>query len=153
MLTICGDGPERKMLEEKAKGLGIAEKVTFTGKLDPPGIAAQLKNADIYVSTAESDSTSVSLLEAMACGAVPVVTDLEANREWIRDGVSGALFRPGDHTTLAGAVLALADDAGKAGSMRTEAAAIVGKRGLWLPNMERAESEFSRLAGKGTDGK
>ncbi len=144
-LVICGHGPGRGELEKSAADLGISGSVTFTGRLDPARIAAELKKADIYVSTSGSDSTSVSLLEAMACGPVPVVTDLAANREWIRDGISGILFRTGDDAALAGALLSLHEDPVLADSMREEAAATVEQRGLWLPNMERAEMEFRRL--------
>ncbi len=144
-LVICGDGPERASLEKKAEELGAGDRVTFAGRLEPSGIADELKTADIYVSTASSDSTSVSLLEAMACGAVPVVTDLEANREWIRDGVSGLLFRTGDAAGLTGAILNIDKDPALADSMREEGAATVEQRGLWLPNMEKAAREFARL--------
>jgi len=144
-LTVCGDGPDRGSLEKMVDGLGIAGRVTFAGRLEPSAIAGELKKADIYVSTSTSDSTSVSLLEAMACGAVPVVTDLEANREWIRDGVSGLLFRPRDEDGLTAAMLGLYEDRVMAASMRKEAAAAVAEKGLWLPNMERAEMEFRRL--------
>ncbi len=144
-LVICGDGPERASLESETKELGIGDRVTFTGRLDPAGIACELNNADIYISTSRSDSTSVSLLEAMACGAAPVVTDLEANREWIRDGVSGLLFRSGDAAALTGAIISLHEDPALAESMREECAATVAERGLWLPNMEKAAKEFTRL--------
>lgn len=145
-LVICGDGPERGALESKAREAGVSDTITFAGRLDPDGIADELKKADIYVSTSRSDSTSVSLLEAMACGSVPVVTDLDANREWIRNGVSGLLFRTGDETGLAAAMLTIHEDPVMAASMREEAAVAVEKRGLWLSNMERAEIEFRRLA-------
>jgi len=145
-LVICGDGPERTRLEAVASELGITGTVTFRGGLQPSGIAAELKRADIYVSTASSDSTSVSLLEAMACGAVPIVTDLAANGEWVRDGVNGRLFRNGDSGALADAMLEISGDPAKADSMRELGAAAVTERGLWLPNMEKAAKEFTRLA-------
>lgn len=144
-LVICGDGPERDGLEAMASELGITGRVAFKGGLQANGIAAELKGADIYVSTSSSDSTSVSLLEAMACGAVPVVTDLAANREWIRDCVSGLLFRTCDSEALAEAILEISSDPAKAESMSEEGAATVMERGLWLPNMEKAAKEFSRL--------
>ena len=144
-LVICGEGPERGALESRTKNLGPGDRITFTGRLEPAGIAAELRSADIYVSTSSSDSTSVSLLEAMACGAVPVVTDLDGNREWIRDGVSGLFFRTGDSAALTAAMLSLHEDPVMAASMREEASAAVAQRGLWLPNMERAEIEFTRL--------
>lgn len=40
---------------------------------------------DVFISIPSSDSTSVSLLEAMCCGLFPIVSDLPANREWIHD--------------------------------------------------------------------
>ena len=45
--------------------------------------------ADVYVSLAESDGTSIALLEALALGAVPVLSDIPANRAWVRDGETG----------------------------------------------------------------
>ncbi len=145
-LVICGDGPALTALEIKVKDLlGIGDHVTYAGRLPPKGIAAELKKADIYISASISDSTSVSMLEAMACGAVPIVTDLPANREWIRDGVNGLLFRTDDRKALTEAVLSLHRDPALAASMREEAAATVAERGLWLPNMKKAEKEFERL--------
>jgi glycosyltransferase involved in cell wall biosynthesis len=53
----------------------------------------ELRTAHIYVSTSLSDSTSVSLLEAMAAGCFPVVSDIPANREWIVDGETACCSR------------------------------------------------------------
>jgi glycosyltransferase involved in cell wall biosynthesis len=145
-LILCGDGPERGALEKQAESLGIGDSITFRGMLEPAEIAAELKVADIYVSTSRSDSTSVSLLEAMACGAVPVVTDLEANREWIDAGAGGMLIPPGDVPGFAEAILSIYENPVLAGSMREESASVVEQRGLWQHNMERAEAEFARLA-------
>ena len=152
---VCGEGPLRERLEDKASRLGMKERFTFTGRLDPSSIAALLRKADVYVSTSRSDSTSVSLLEAMACGASPVVTDIPANREWIEDGVNGRLF-PADSTEkLARAVLAATDP----GSMERCAkinAGLIMEKGLWKPNMERIERAFAGLVsekGHGFTGK
>ena len=47
---------------------------------------------ELYISIPTSDSTSVTLLEAMAAGSLPIVSDLPANREWIEDGKNGFLL-------------------------------------------------------------
>jgi len=68
-------------------------------------MAGLLAEADIFVSTSLYDGTSVSLLEAMACGTFPIVTDIASNREWILDGETGSLFSGGDEILLAKKIL------------------------------------------------
>jgi glycosyltransferase involved in cell wall biosynthesis len=142
--VICGEGPERERLEAKVADIGMSGSVEFTGRLDPQGIASRLRSADVYVSTSRSDSTSVSLLEAMACGVVPVVTDIEANREWITHGINGFLFPAGDPAGLAECVR-MALDPETAGRMMMSNFEIVGRRGLWRDNMKRVEDAFLGL--------
>jgi glycosyltransferase involved in cell wall biosynthesis len=52
----------------------------------------ELEKADIFISVAKSDGSSLSLLEAMAIGTLPLVTDNPANREWLEDEFTGYLF-------------------------------------------------------------
>jgi glycosyltransferase involved in cell wall biosynthesis len=59
--------------------------------VDSAANAMWYSRAKLYVSIPESDGAPISLLEAMRCGAVPVVADLPANREWISDGSNGLL--------------------------------------------------------------
>ena len=58
----------------------------------PDDLPDMLAKADIYVSASRSDGTSLSLLEAMAAGAFPVVSDIPANREWLTGQGDGLLF-------------------------------------------------------------
>jgi len=143
--VICGDGPERSRLEEKVKRLSLESCFVFKGRLDPEGIARELRAADVYVSTSRSDSTSVSLLEAMACGAVPIVTDLPANREWIRDGESGRIVKTGDAASLAAAVVETLDNAAFRAAAREINLIVINERGLWKKNMQRVEEAFLSL--------
>lgn len=107
-LVVAGDGPERSRLEERARQLG--GRVHFTGRLAPLELAELLQSATVYVSTAHSDSTSVSLLEAMACGAFPVTTSIPGNREWVTEGNSGLLFTSGNSGNLAHQIARALDD-------------------------------------------
>ncbi len=143
--VVCGDGPERARLESKVKRLSLDGCFTFKGRLDPEGIARELRAADVYVSTSKSDSTSVSLLEAMACGAVPVVTDLPANREWIRDGESGCIVRNGDAASLAAAIVETLDNVVFRTTARETNILVVNERGLWTKNMRRVEDTVLAL--------
>lgn len=88
---LLGDGPLRGELEAQAQRLGIAERCIFHGMVAPAVVERTVARGDVYVSVAESDGTSLALLEAMVLGAVPVLSDIPANRSWIHDGVTGAL--------------------------------------------------------------
>jgi glycosyltransferase involved in cell wall biosynthesis len=143
--VLCGDGPDRARLEAKVKRLSLEGCFVFKGRLDPEGIARELRAADVYVSTSRSDSTSVSLLEAMACGTVPVVTDLPANREWIRDGENGRVVKNGDAASLAEAVVGALANPRFMATAREINHLVINERGLWRTNMKRVEEAFLTL--------
>ena len=88
---IAGDGSERESLEKQVKKLNISSSVQFLGWVMHGEMARLLSRADVYISTSLDDGTSVSLLEAMASGAFPIVTDIPSNREWISNGENGFL--------------------------------------------------------------
>lgn len=102
--TILGDGSERDGLQDLASRLGVTDRLRIEGLQPPEHVMQALASARVYVSTAKSDGASVSLMEAMARGCYPVVTDIPANREWVVDEVNGSLFPVGDAQALAARV-------------------------------------------------
>jgi len=100
-LEMIGDGPLWGEVREEVRRLGLEGRITLPGRLGEAEIAGKLGAAEIYVSASLSDSTSVSLLEAMASGCFPVVSDIPGNRDWVHHGENGLLFRPGDPVDLA----------------------------------------------------
>ena len=108
--TIAGDGPERASLGQLAASLGIAERVAFVGQIQPTQVEELLAAGDVAVSIAESDGASLALLEALALGCVPVVSDIPANRAWVTDGVNGVVVPIEPGAVAAGIVRARALD-------------------------------------------
>lgn len=146
-LVVTGDGSRTARLEALAARRLPAGRWTFTGRIDPAAMADLLGRAELYVSASLSDSTSVSLLEAMAGGAVPVVSDLEGNREWVGEGEGARLFAPGDAAGLAAALeRALADDGWRARA-RERNATVIAERGDAAANLARIEAVYAALAG------
>lgn len=88
---LLGDGPARAALELQAMQLGIESRCTFHGAVPPARVEELVGASDVYVSVAESDGVSLALLEALALGAVPVLSDIPANRPWVNDGATGIL--------------------------------------------------------------
>jgi glycosyltransferase involved in cell wall biosynthesis len=146
-LVVAGDGSLRAALERQAAALLPAGRWSFVGRLAPEELAALLLRAEVCVSASLSDSTSVSLLEAMAAGAVPVVSDIEGNREWVAEGDGARLFPCGDAAALERALERALADPAWAGAARARNLRVVGERADWDRNLARIEALFAGLAG------
>ena len=105
--VVAGTGEQEDYLKELARDLGVANNTKFIGWVPRTEVPKYLSSADIYVSTSLSDGTSNSLLEAMACGLAPVVTDIPANRPWIKDEENGFLFPTRGYERLAAKIIYL----------------------------------------------
>jgi glycosyltransferase involved in cell wall biosynthesis len=101
MFVIAGDGERRAVLESKVRQNDLLPWVHFLGAIPHDRMSDLLKSCHIFVSTSLSDGTSVSMLEAMACGLFPVVTDIPTNREWIKNGKNGFLTPTNNEVALA----------------------------------------------------
>ncbi len=88
---FLGDGPERGAIEARAAERGVADRCTSHGAVTPANVERIVARSDCYVSVSESDGVSLALLEALALGAVPVLSDIPANRPWVHDGSTGVL--------------------------------------------------------------
>jgi glycosyltransferase involved in cell wall biosynthesis len=143
--AIIGDGTERNRLGALAQEHALDHALEFTGTVDEDEMKARLRRAAIYVSCSSSDGTSVSLLEAMAAGCVPIVTDLPGNREWIEDGKNGILFPVGDTEALVRAVRSVAERRSWWPEVRQRNRQIIESRALWKDNMIAVEQAFEEL--------
>ncbi|MEO6462789.1 MAG: glycosyltransferase, partial [Candidatus Eisenbacteria bacterium] len=136
-------------LEARARARGLSAVVRFAGRVPHRELPALLASAAVAVSCARSDSTSISLLEAMASGATPVVTDLPGNREWIDDGVEGRLFPPGDATALADALVFVLTDPGFRPAARLRARQRVERDGDFARAVGGMLERYAALAQRG----
>jgi glycosyltransferase involved in cell wall biosynthesis len=88
-LVIAANGPLTDQLKDLAKNELPENTYEFIGFVDAQENKRQYLNSKIWVSIPSSDGTAISLLEAMAYGCIPVVSDLPANHEWIESGQNG----------------------------------------------------------------
>ena len=100
-LTMAGSGSMADDLRVLSASLGIDQVVDWIGRIPEESVPDLLSQHHLHISTALSDGSSISLLQAMAGARPSVVTDIPANREWVDDGVNGWVFRPGDSGHLA----------------------------------------------------
>lgn len=88
-LIVAAGGEESDNLHKLAQKFGVADKIQFTGMIPYKELVEYYKIAKIFVSVPESDGTASSLLEAMAYGCVPVLSNLPANLEWVINDYNG----------------------------------------------------------------
>jgi glycosyltransferase involved in cell wall biosynthesis len=143
-VVLVGDGPERAMLVELARQLGLANRVHFTG------LQANRPNPhqffDISVLCSLSEGFPNSMLEAMAAGRPTIATPVGGITDALKDGVNGLLFPAGDAAALASRMEQLAgspplrEELGEAGRTVARADYAAG------PVLERLTTLYESLA-------
>src|SRR5262245_1199103 len=86
----------------------LAGRVQLAGRVPHQRIAEYCSAADLFVLASHSEGSGYALLEACACGAVPVVTSIPTFRVITANAVVGALWTPGDSISCAQALVATA---------------------------------------------
>lgn len=108
-MTFAGGGSLLDELTKRVKDLGLDDSVRFAGKLDNKDLPKLLAEHDVYQSASLWDGASLSLLEAMATGLFPIVSDIKANSTWLEHGVDGLLHKVGDPKDLAECIVKFFD--------------------------------------------
>ena len=90
--------------------------------------------ADIYISPSHVDGSSVSLMEALACGLPALVSDIPANKEWVSEGINGWLFPDRDAGALAEKILAAMAQRKKFTQIGRAARKVAEERADWKKN-------------------
>ena len=90
---IVGDGPAKKELEQQAQALGISSMVHFPGCVPHEQLAPYYRCCKAYITASLSDTNSISMKEAMACG-LPVLHIRDPQNEGqIVSGVNGFIYQ------------------------------------------------------------
>lgn len=144
-IVLVGDGPDKEELEEMIAGLDVGDTVSLAGRASHDEIPALLQSATVYVSTSVTDGTSLSLLEAMAAGAFPVVTDIPGNREWITDGENGFLVEVDDVEALTDRIARVYEQPDLRERVVAHNLDLVRRHGDYTTNMTLMESVYRRI--------
>ena len=99
LLTIVGDGPDRRRYERLVRELGLSKAIRFAGSLNDDKLVGEYRKAAFFVSTSEWESPGRTFLEAMACG-IPLlvntsnnaVVHLRPEKRMVEDGKNGMVY-------------------------------------------------------------
>ena len=110
-VTIAGDGPDREALEKQAADRGVADRITFLGRVPAAELHEQMRAAAMVVVPSRwYENQPMTVLEAYGCGRPVVASDLGGLPELVEDGVTGVLVPHQDPEALAAAIRRLADE-------------------------------------------
>ena len=146
-LALLGNGSQAGLLRRilATGGLNAASdypRLLYPGQISYADLPRYYRSADIYISASHSDGTSISLLEAMACGCPVLVSDIPGNREWVQHGENGWLFPDGDAQALGQAIIQAVEQRERLPEMGRAARRIAEQRADWKLNFPQLERAF-----------
>ncbi|MHC4704844.1 MAG: glycosyltransferase family 4 protein [Planctomycetota bacterium] len=144
-MTFVGDGSLRGELTQRVREVGLGDRVSFAGRIDNDKLPEVLGHNDVYLSASLWDGASLSLLEAMAAGLFPIVSDIKANSAWLEHDVGGLLHNVGEADDLAKCIVQFYEKpelAVEAAARNREKVVTSGDRNT---NMKRLEGMYEKL--------
>jgi glycosyltransferase involved in cell wall biosynthesis len=106
----CDTNPEAlHELKSLAKRLGIFQQIRWVNFVSEEDLPILFNLSKITISLSISDSLPTSLLEAMACGSIPIFSNVGSIKDWIEHAKNGMLVQPGESKSLANAILTVLD--------------------------------------------
>ncbi|HZW04351.1 MAG TPA: glycosyltransferase, partial [Anaerolineaceae bacterium] len=130
-LRLYGGGSQAALLRQILAEHGVLDRVHFGGQVPYAELPGVYRAADLYVSASHSDGSSVSLMEALACGRPVLLSDIPTNLEWVTPGVEGWVFADGDAPALAGCLLQAIAQRDRLAEMGQAARILAERRADW----------------------
>ena len=149
-LLLIGDGGERQRMMDRARHLGLAHAVQFTGRVPHGDVPSLLSAADIAVApypVLEQDLwfSPLKVFEYMATGLAIVATDMGQIHQVLRQDTSGLLVPPGDAASMAAALQRLLADAELRRRLGEQARRDAVQKHSWDQYLDTLEHELAAV--------
>lgn len=143
IMEVAGDGPLKGRMEQEIVKFNVGKRVRFLGHICREKIPEFWKKQDICVNISDYEGRSISIIEAMGNGAVPIVTDTSGVREDITDNLNGYIIPIGDYEMMAQKIEYLEANRERLSEMGELAHNIVYPKSLKKPHLYFWESILS----------
>ena len=149
-LLLVGGGPCEQALRDQATASPFADHILFVGRVPHDRVEDYYAQVDILAYPRKAMRltdlvTPLKPLEAMAQGRLVAASSVGGHRELIEDGVTGALFAPGEPAAIAAALAGMFADRDFWDNRRTAARAFVERERNWSSNILRYEPVYEQL--------
>ena len=143
-LILLGAGSQGGRLRQILLRGGVLDRVKFGGQISQNELPRWYHWADVYISPSHVDGSSVSLMEALACGLPCLVSDIPGNREWVNEGENGWLFPDGDAEALAAKILQVLNQRKSLPEIGSAARAVAEERADWKKNSAKLMQAYQQ---------
>ncbi|MGC1378548.1 MAG: glycosyltransferase family 4 protein [Anaerolineales bacterium] len=147
-LLLLGGGSQGHIIRQILNSGGVADRVTFAGQVSQRDLPRYYRMADLYISPSHVDGSSVSLMEALACGLPCLVSDIPANKEWVFEGRNGWLFPDGNVDALTAKILAAIDQRKSLPGIGKNARLVAEDRADWKKNFGKLLIAYEKTVSK-----
>lgn len=133
-LLLLGGGSQGRAIRDILQRGGVLERVNMAGQVSQRDLPRWYQMADLYISPSHVDGSSVSLMEALACGIPCLISDIPANKEWVTENENGWLFPDGDADALAAKILVVIAQRERLAEVSRAARRSAERRADWKKN-------------------
>ena len=146
-LTMVGPDKDGSMTEvrQRARGLGIEDRIHITGGIPKEQVSEVLAGADIFLNTSDVDNTPVSLIEAAAAGLCIVSTNVGGIPHLLEHRSQALLVSPNDPDAMALAIGEVLDNSALAATI-SQGARSMAESLDWQPITSQWEARFLQIA-------
>ena len=146
---VVGEGPAKKTIEQRARALGVADRVTFAGLVGRDQIVDYVAAFDVALQPdVVAYASPLKVFEYMALGCAVVAPNTENIREVLTDGQDGVLFERDRDDAFAAALARVCDDPALRARVGAGAQRTIERRGFtWANNAHRVETLVAGLLG------
>lgn len=147
-MVLVGGGPQEDELRQLAKELKLHEHVKFVGAVPHSDVPKWLNSFDIYValSTLDSESFGVAIVEASACELPVVVSDAGGLPEVVVDGKTGYIVPRNNPEEAANKIEILVNDEYLRRQMGEAGRKFVLENYEWKSNADKMEKLYQEVA-------
>ena len=142
-LILLNGGSQGSEIRQILLNGDVLDRVTFGGQISQTDLPRWYHMADLYISPSHVDGSSVSLMEALACGLPCLVSDIPANKEWVKEGENGWLFSDGKADSLAEKILTAMAQREKLPEIGRNSRRIAEERADWQKNSAKLLDAYS----------
>jgi glycosyltransferase involved in cell wall biosynthesis len=147
-LILLNGGSQGAAIRQILQSGGVLERVYFGGQVSQTDLPNWYHRADLYISPSHVDGSSVSLMEALACGLPCLVSDIPANKEWVSEGENGWLFEDGNADMLAEKILLAIKNRKSFAKIGNASRATAEERADWKKNAMKLMQTYETILKK-----